>query len=276
MQNAILLIKGCFLLFFFSCAYHQEYKTVSLPKHKSEIRVLTLNIGHARGSAVHQIFVNKNKIRNNLTSIASMLRKHNVNVAAFQEIDGDSFWSGNTDHMMVLSEESGFKHIFRGTHVRGPGLDYGTGVLSQYPFVNTHSSSFPPTPPLPQKGFVVIDIEHPKVQEGIRFISLHLDFAFAGIRQKQLQEISKIIEHDSKKVIVMGDFNMSWTPELQEFCQRHHLKAFQPNQKLPTFPKTNMRLDWILIPENFHFSHYRVLPDHVSDHQAVIASIAIP
>ena len=248
--------------------------STNIPEH--HLSILTLNIGHGRGKGFHQILTNQSEIKNNLQNIATILQKYNVDIAGFQEIDGRSFWSGNLDHSKFIATSASYKYITRGTHVKGLHLDYGTSIVSKYPFVHTSSTIFQPSPPLPNKGFVWTDIDHPAIEEGIRIISLHLDFARAKVRRKQLEEVSSIIEDTDRKVIVLGDFNMSWTTDMNNFCTQHHLKAFAPESHMPTFPKTNMRLDWILIPKEFVFAQYYVLTDKLSDHRAVIAFVSIP
>ena len=80
-------------------------------------------------------------------------------------------------------------------------------------------------------------------------------------------------------MILMGDFNTVWNDEdnvLQDLCTTLNLKAYQPeNSEISTFPRSQNRLDWILISEIFEFTSHAVLKDVLSDHRAVVAEIQL-
>jgi endonuclease/exonuclease/phosphatase family metal-dependent hydrolase len=42
-----------------------------------------------------------------------------------------------------------------------------------------------------------------------------------------------------------------------------------------SFPSRGRRLDWILISPEFEFVEYRTLPDVISDHRAVVATLKL-
>ena len=237
----------------------------------NSIRVLSLNIGHGRGAQLHQILVGKKGVVKNIDRIAQEILLQKSDIVGLQEIDGPSIWSGAINHNQRISQESSLAYAFRGTHVRMPNLDYGTAILSRYPFTHTDSKTFTPAPPLPNKGFVWADIS---VQNQlIRVVSLHLDFARASVRKKQLEEVSHVLEASSIPLIVMGDFNTEWSPMMDDFCRTNKLKRHPSDQKRVTFPKTKKELDWILISDSLTFLTYQVLPYKISDHRAIIATI---
>lgn len=237
----------------------------------NSIRVLSLNIGHGRGAQLHQILVGKKGVVKNIDRIAQEIMLQKSDIVGLQEIDGPSIWSGAINHNQRISQESSLAYAFRGTHVRMPNLDYGTAILSRYPFTHTDSKTFTPAPPLPNKGFVWADISIQN--QMIRVVSLHLDFARASVRKKQLEEVSQVIEASSIPLIVMGDFNTEWSPMMDDFCRTNKLKRHPSDQKRVTFPKTKKELDWILISDSLTFLTYQVLPYKISDHRAIIATI---
>lgn len=75
----------------------------------------------------------------------------------------------------------------------------------------------------------------------------------------------------------MGDFNCQWgTGEspLNLLAAELNLTAYREHaDDLVTFPGTGGRLDWILISPEFEFVSYRVVPDILSDHRAVVSEI---
>ena len=250
--------------------------TPSFSTTPNTLKVMTLNIAHGRAENFHQIFVSKEGIRKNLTRISNVVSQYDTDILALQEIDGSSIWSGTFDHSAHIAEQTHLKHHVRGSHVKTSRLDYGTSVMSRLPIVAKGSHTFHPAPLLPHKGFVWADIDHPSVPQGLRVISLHLDFALKGIRKKQLDELVTHLKEGDRLLIIMGDFNMRWTPNLQEFCAKLDLHTYQPDLLFVTFPKTKSRLDWILVSKELKLINHKVLYDKLSDHRAVVAQIQLP
>ena len=246
------------------------------PITPNSLRVMTLNAAHGRAEHFHQLFVGKKGIKTNLDNISKTIKRYDADILALQEIDGVSIWSGAFDHSQHLAQQTELKHHVRGSHVQMAKLDYGTSVMSKYPIREYGSHTFSPSPPLPAKGFVWADIDHPQLPRGLRVISLHLDFARKGTRQKQLAELASMLEKTDRLVIVMGDFNMSWTLLMQDFCTRLNLHTFKPTHLFVTFPKTQKRLDWILVSKELTLATHTVLDDKLSDHKALIAEILLP
>ena len=113
---------------------------------EGSLRLLSLNIAHARRKAQHQSLLRDSTIRRNLELIAGVLERERPDVVALQEADGPSFWSGRFDHVAELAGLAGFPHAFRGEHNREVlsrlDLSYGTALLSRLPLEAAHSQAF--------------------------------------------------------------------------------------------------------------------------------------
>jgi endonuclease/exonuclease/phosphatase family metal-dependent hydrolase len=76
----------------------------------------------------------------------------------------------------------------------------------------------------------------------------------------------------------MGDFNSDWFSRdsvLRALADKQRLHVYRPHaQNMATY-KSMSRLDWILISEELVFTSYRVLPQVLSDHSAVLASVRL-
>ena len=267
------MLKILFLIYILiSCSHTPKYPMQKVPPpSENSLRILSLNIGHGRGSQLHQILVGKKGIVKNIDRIAKEIVIQKSDIVALQEIDGPSIWSGSIHHNQRIAKGSLLAYEFRGTHVRMPKLDYGTAILSKHPFVQTDSKIFTPSPPLPNKGFVWADI---KVgTQTIRVVSLHLDFARPSVRKKQLSEVSQILKKTNYPLVVMGDFNTEWNSTMEDFCTKNRLIRHISPTKRVTFPKTKKELDWILISDSLEFLSYQVLPYKMSDHRAIAATI---
>ena len=80
-------------------------------------------------------------------------------------------------------------------------------------------------------------------------------------------------------MIILGDFNSNWFSEesvVKALADRAGLKVYKPGaDNMYTYVSKERRLDWILISSELEFVSYRVLPDIISDHFAVIAEVKL-
>jgi len=253
---------------------------VSAVAGTSNLKVMTLNIAHSRSDGFHQLLQNSDTATKNLDAIMAVLLAQDPDVVALQEADGPSFWNGGFDHVGYLAKFDSLSNYVRGEHVRGPNLSYGTALISDLALREPLSVVFSPGLSPLTKGFLVSTIAWP----GMPFIevdvvSVHLDPFSPAVRSKQAMEMIRALRQRHRPVILMGDFNTDWQGEqsaLRLITAELGLKSYQPdNPELQTFPPLGKRFDWILISEQFEFVSYAVLPDVVSDHQGVVARLAL-
>jgi endonuclease/exonuclease/phosphatase family metal-dependent hydrolase len=243
--------------------------------------VVTLNIGHGRGTALNQLFVSTARHRRNLEEIAAVLTKTGADVVALQEADGPSLWSGRFDHVGFLADAAGYGCVVHGHHARGWLYTFGAALLSRVALSAGDSRAFQPSPPTTTKGFVRGTLRWSTAGEDDRarevtVVSTHLDFSRKRVRDAQVAELAAWMAGRTNPLIVLGDFNEDWSPEgsaVRRIASDLGLQAFTPEaDELGTYKKTK-RLDWILISRELEFVDYAVLPDVVSDHRGVQAEI---
>lgn len=241
------------------------------------VTVMTLNLAHGRKDGFSQILQSDKTIQGHLEEVAAVLRRESPAVVALQEADGPSFWSGDFDHVARLAEGAAFGYSVRGSHVDGGGLSYGTALLSRFAPNAPVSVTFAPSPPTFPKGFVVTKVMFPGGWAA-DVVSVHLDFARASVRGEQVAEMIRTLSRRPSPRIVLGDFNSEWDDEdsaVRALAEGLNLKTWRENAAdLDTFPFSGKRLDWILISPELEFRDYRVVPDVLSDHLGVVASIA--
>ena len=248
---------------------------------KGTLRILTLNLAHGRKRSVHQYLLSKPTFESNLRDIAAVIRREQPDIAAFQEADAPSNWSGRFHHVDYLAEQSGYPYSLLGEHVQKMGLRYGTGFISLIPMKKTISHIFKPSFPMPGKGFVVATIEWPESPTlKVDLITLHLDPLRNHMQRSQLQEIIDIVRTRKNPVILTGDFNNEWFKEnspLRSFAKALNLTTYQPfNPYLYTFPRFKKRFDWVFVPKGFEFASFRVFKDALSDHYGIVTDIRAP
>jgi endonuclease/exonuclease/phosphatase family metal-dependent hydrolase len=243
--------------------------------------VLTLNVGHARGTALNQIFVSRRRHQRNLNGIAALLKQADADVVALQEADAVSLWSGRFDHVEFLSAATGYRCYVHGRHADTWLYSFGTALMSRGAISEARSHAFRPSPPTTTKGFVQGTIEWRSPGEGetgrkVTLISIHLDFSRKKVRDAQIAELIAAMSDRTKPLIVLGDMNEDWNLEgsaVRKIADELGLRAFSPGApELGTYKQTE-RIDWILISEELAFVDFAVLPDGVSDHRGLVARI---
>jgi endonuclease/exonuclease/phosphatase family metal-dependent hydrolase len=253
------------------------------PSDVPGLRLLTLNIAHARREAQHQALLAPPALKHNLAAIAAVLAREAPDVVALQEADGPSAWSGDFDHVATLAGLAALPHAFRGEH--NPfsfgrfDLSSGTALLSRHPLAGARSRAFLESW-RDTKGFVAATVEPPSLcGTGVDVVSIHLDFLAERIRRRQVEQLVEIFRQRERPLVVMGDFNCEWSERRRSLDRlRRALKLRPPAAPAhATFPSWRplVRLDWILVSEELDFTSYETLPDRLSDHLGVVAGVRL-
>jgi endonuclease/exonuclease/phosphatase family metal-dependent hydrolase len=244
------------------------------------LRVMTLNMAHARGTGINQMLQGSDQARLNLNNIVVLLKQERPDIVSLQEADRKSIWNGNFNHISFLAEQSGFQNSVSGAHVSGLGLDYGTALVANLVLDQAKSVAFSGPEVSFSKGFVVSSIRWPGVEcVAVDVVSVHLDFASGETRREQAAAIIAVLKQRNRPVILMGDFNADWQPPrsvLRQLADELSLHTFKPDDRgLLTFPKFSKRLDWILVSPEINFNSYRSVDLVVSDHLGVVSDLSI-
>ncbi len=248
------------------------------------LRVLTLNVAHGRKDGTNQLFLKKETIEENLTEVANVLINNDADIVALQEADGPSGWSGKFDHVASIAKQASYPWHFRANHASSWMFTYGTAILSRLPISKTIEHTFKPSPPTLNKGFLLSRViwepeGNQNNQQFVDVVSLHLDFSRRSVREKQIKEMADALSKRDNPMIILGDFNSDWFSEssvVKKLSEKAGFKVYQPKaDNMYTYVSKQRRLDWILISNELEFVSYRVLPDIISDHFAVIAEVKL-
>ncbi len=249
------------------------------------LKVVTLNTAHGRKTAFSQFFLSWQTIHNNLEDISEVLKATAADIVALQEADGPSWWSGNFDHVALLAKEAGFPWYSRAGHMDTWSLHYGTALLARRPYLETRGHRFKASWPTPAKGFLMGRFGwYPRGQPPLKpsfvdVVSVHLDFSRQMVRARQIEEMRTVLAGRNNPLIILGDFNSDWLADdsvVRELAGQSGLQVYRPEASdLGTYGANRRRLDWILISADLEFLSYRVLPEILSDHRAVVAEIGL-
>ena len=245
------------------------------------LRVLTLNIAHARRQSQHQALLKEPTLRRNLEAIAAVLGRERPDIVALQEADGPSAWSGGFDHVETLARLAGFDHAFRGEHnpfsLGRLDLSSGTALLSRLPLEAPRSLAFQQNW-RDTKGFVAATVAVGAFGgSNVDVVSIHLDFLADRVRRRQVEQLIERFHGHEGHLVVMGDFNCSWSERRRSLDLLLHELKLRPCREsgAATYPawRPLVQLDWILVSEGLEFSTYATLDDRVSDHLGVVAEV---
>jgi endonuclease/exonuclease/phosphatase family metal-dependent hydrolase len=150
----------------------------------------------------------------------------------------------------------------------------GLAVLSKYPVMATDTIVLKQSPNdehnrIVQLVDVVVDGQTIKLANVHFSLTDTIDFATAHLR-----ETLEILAARGEERIVAGDFNLSHLEELSDMWADTYRASTE--QDYITFPKTNKRIDYFLIPKAYSFDSISTSEGAVlSDHQAVTVDITL-
>ncbi len=158
---------------------------------------------------------------------------------------------------------------------------FGIAIFSKRPFTNPSATQI--TKGVTDNPFVTIDIEvdgRPLRLAGLHLLS-PMNRARLKIRNRQLEEIAKILVQRNVPTIVMGDFNCTpWSPFLSDFMERLQLRdsrngfGYQASWNAKR-PLLSIPIDHALVSPEIHV-HSRVLGDFAgSDHLPVVFEVSL-
>ena len=243
------------------------------------MKVMTLNVAHARADGRNQLLQSTGQARQHLWRIANVLKREQPHVAAFQEIDTNSFWNGHFNHTEFVADFAEYPHHFSGAHMRGLDLEYGTALVARQSLRNPQSIRFSRPFARPRKGFVVSTTHWPGAEHvDVDVVSVHFDFLTRRQRIKNANRLIETLEHRNNPRIIMGDLNADYEPGsrliplLEEALD---LTTWQPGEQAVTYPQFKLRLDWVLVSDGIEIVSHEVLPDPLSDHRAVVVELRL-
>ncbi|MBK1876606.1 endonuclease/exonuclease/phosphatase family protein [Pelagicoccus mobilis] len=254
-----------------------------------EIKLMTFNIAHGRGLSLYQGFSSARSIFKNLDRIAHIIREHQPDIVALQEIDASSHWNGHINLLDYLQSATEYPVSLHGIHNRRDGrkpLAYGNAFLSKHECKDWKVVTFG-SKKLGEKGF----LEACFLVDGreIDVINLHLDFRS---RRTRLQQVDKLLASIHQRSladpyhlppIICGDFNTSSRSSrdaLHQLIERSAHKEdynYYPKRER-TFPShfPSRGLDFILLASPFEAKTTEVIRCLASDHLPVLTTLSAP
>lgn len=255
----------------------------------TRLRLVTYNIAHGRGLRPIQGFQTKRSMQAHLRRIAALLVKLDADVVALQEIDQESRWAGNFDHLEYLRTHAGYAHALHGVTTRRTGLFnlcYGNAFLSRLPLEEGEAVTFGQRT-VGEKGFLFAEITVGASR--VPLINLHLHYRSRSARLEQVAQVFAYLEkrHNTRAPfwsvapIVCGDFNTSGKVSdaaagLLAALGRFDAYAMHPkNGRTFPSPLPTRALDFVFVPTCLEVPRCEVIRSWLSDHRPVVAEVEL-
>lgn len=255
----------------------------------TSLRIATWNIAHGRGLRPIQGLQTRRSMQAHLRRIAALLAKLDADVVALQEIDQESSWAGNFDHLEYLRSHSGYDFALHGVTTRRGGLFklcYGNAFLSRHRLEEGEAVAFGRRT-VGEKGFLFAEIT--LGGRRVPLINLHLHYRSRRARMEQIGQVFRYLaqRHNARAPywsvppVVCGDFNTSGKASDATAALLAELEFFggyglhpQSGRTFPS-PLPTRLLDFVLVPAELRVARCEIVRSWLSDHRPVVAEIAI-
>lgn len=253
------------------------------------VRLVTYNIAHGRGLTPIQGITTSRRIRSTLFKIARLLAELKPDIVALQEIDENSRWAGNFDHLEFLREFGGFEHSVFGINNRREGLlnlSYGNAILSRHPIPGWENIAFGRSK-VGEKGFLFAEID---VQgRTIPVVNMHLHYRSRLHRFAQVDRFLAFLNNKQREhagrwavsPIVCGDLNNTHHASDATATLLSHLHDYGDYSLHPregrTFPSPlpGRTLDFVFLPSGARDAESQVVKSYLSDHRPVVVDFDV-
>lgn len=259
-----IIVAFAFLILFSGCAVKRS------TNNTTTLKVLAYNIHHANPPSKEEGFID-------LPAIAKVINESGAELVALQEVDVNTIRSGKgINQAEELGRLTGMNYFF----VKGidyQGGDYGIGILSKFPILDTDSLRLPMKEGAggEPRVLAMVTVEPVKGKK-VTFASTHLDLKPEN-RLLQSQAIIEKLGNLSMPVILAGDFNAK--PEsdvINSFDQFFKRSSIENGFTIPVVVP-NREIDFIMYrPETkFKVIKHKVIEEkYASDHRPVYVELA--
>lgn len=231
-----------------------------------ELRIMSYNVHHCEGV--------DGKL--DIERIAKIIKEHNCDLVALQEIDVNTTRSQKVDQLEKLAELTGMKPIF-GKAIDFGGGEYGVGILSKLPVVS-HKTWPLPTGGKREQRVALEVVVQPEGRQAFAFVCTHLDHSSGeNDRNNQTATLRKLFGDGPRQTIIAGDFNATVaSAEMKTIVEKW--TDVDATKLTPTIPvsKPTLKIDYIFLPQSspWKVESAAVLNEHIaSDHLPLVATV---
>lgn len=247
------------------------------------LRVLLLNFAYGMGvdgsklsyvtRAPRFFFAGRSKC----AELAEIVKRESPDVIGLVEVDGGSVRAGLKPQWQETAEAGGY-FVSADCKYAPDSVWHYTPILQEH--MNAILTKGSSCTGYEKSSYLSLGMKRLVLRQtfnDIDFYLVHLALDFMT-RRWQLIELGKMVidSNSPRRKVIMGDFNsfLGRSSELDFIMTGMNLKFAYPVAS-PTFPayKPEKELDNILISKDIEVVSYKVLPDVISDHRAILVDI---
>ena len=200
--------------------------------------------------------------------IGTNITEQRLDIVGVQEVDQNAARSQKIDTMKQLSNVTGYAHYAFFKAIPLQGGEYGVGILSKYPILETECYLLDSDGTKEQRilGRAAIDVEG----ETVQFFVTHLSYESAETRARQFKQVNEIL-NGFDSYILTGDFN---TEDFEEFRVIEGAALVNDtDRRAPTYPNTMSAIDNIIYDvSSWRFGSPVTVNESHSDHYMLYAT----
>jgi endonuclease/exonuclease/phosphatase family metal-dependent hydrolase len=224
---------------------------LNLPKRDAtRLKVMSYNLRHGVGS--------DGKI--NLLRLVALIKKHQPDVVALQEIDSGMVRSGKLFQARIISLLTGYDEIYGKVASTKEG-NHGLAILTKHSFQDFQNIQLPSPEATEPRNMLSVVIALPN-NRLIRFCNTQLDYKSPLNRGIQAAIISKNLGYGLYPTLLCGNFNAAIDDHTIDFLPKYWDDAGMLDPS-PTHLPTARRIDyfWTLKNNGFILCEYQVLKE---------------
>lgn len=199
-----------------------------------ELRFASYNIKHGQQANL------------DMTKLAKNIIDLELDVVGLQEVDQLTTRVNGIDTMKELSDATGYPYYCFFKTINYKGGEYGIGVLSKYPIVDTEKISLYTPSGMEKRVLGRAEINANGVL--VQFFVTHLSYESADVRKVQFDEVATAVAA-YENFVLTGDFNTSNFTEYAVIKNAGMVNNAQKN--VVTMPKNSNSIDNIVYATDY-------------------------
>lgn len=184
------------------------------------------------------------------------------------------------NQVAVLNQKLGYPYEYSDVTRLQVGLEHpiyreGLASLSRYQVAKTETIILKQTNG--DRHNRIIQLLDVKINNTVmvKIANIHLSVTdMVDFATPQLQEILDLLKARGEKRIIIGDFNINLLEESSTLWKNDYISTCDTDYI--SYPKTNKRIDYALVPNEYSITSVSVSGDDLSDHRALTVAIEIP
>ncbi len=234
------------------------YTSAQAAKDPVVLRVGTYNIHNGQD------------VGHNFSTIGAALSAMDLDIVGLQEVDKNVDRSKNQDSLKLIAESAGYDYYYYTACIPLGAGEYGTGILSRYPILESESVMMPGEGEQRGYGHVKLDVNGTEID----FYNTHLAWPSATARAQQIQVLSQDVQ-EGERIILTGDMNCTIEDLDKPFEDYNYVNGFPDDDNHFITNSEDGAIDNILFSFDYSLLDCGMVESGNSDHNMLWALLLL-